>query len=153
MYVVHDVICGVVYCALSAVMFKGKSTIKFYNNGVMYMNETMYYSGTMYIIQSNIKFEGNSTVTFHNNSAAIGASLYIGDHSNIMFRRGYRVIFDCNEVFIGRTMYIDDQSNIKFNLFKGNSTVTFYNNHADTGGAMHINMLMIPESILKKTLQ
>ena len=111
------------------------------------MFDSSYYqhsSSGVYVDEySTFTFKGDSLVTFHYNITATGSvnggALYI-ESSTITFEENLIVIFYENLIdtsgLNGGAAYVGDVSTI---TFKGNSTVTFYINKANNGGALCIN--------------
>ena len=111
------------------VRFKGNSVIKFINN------KASIEGGALYTNYSNVIFEESSMVTFGNNGAQFrGGALCNIDHSNITFKGYSTVTFDTNTAYTdGGAAYI----NLAVTTFAENTNVTFYNNSANTGGAVY----------------
>ena len=155
---------GAVYMYYSGIIFKGNSTVAFYNNEAYHGGgaiHTVFHSaitcsensiitfdnnkatdnngGAVYSDQSTIIFTGNCAATFNKNSAANnGGIMYIG-FSSVIFEGNSIVTFNMSEAYTsGGALYIYKFSAIKFDH---NSSVTFNNNQVNTnGGAIYVDV-------------
>jgi len=160
---------GVLYSIKNKILFKGDTTITLTSNtatlkcGALYFgynsdvslseftnitlnnNRALYGGAVLVTNHANISLTGNSVSLFVNNEAAqSGGAWYFDSHCNFIMEENARVTFVNNKALNGGAACFNNNTNI----FKGNSTLFFYNNLATVGGGA-VNILNATSIILK----
>ena len=129
---------GAIIAYASLVTFNGSSTVTFSNN------HATNGGGAIEALGSPITFSGISTVTFNRSHATYGGAIVLEAHHSevISFTQHCTVKFINNSVTNqGGALWMYNHYNrplpVKTAIFSGNSTVIFFNNTAEQGGAVY----------------
>ncbi|XP_065895376.1 outer membrane protein A-like isoform X2 [Dysidea avara] len=132
---------GVLFASNCDVSFTGHSMVTFTNNTGMDRGGALYCTHNCHM-----SFNGNSTLTFNNNSAMNGGAMMSYVDSSISFDDSSTVMFNGNvatdrggAVYGGGAIDPYFGGNC-YTIFLGNSTVSFHNNKARYGGAIHSDL-------------